>query len=115
MPQLDNFFRKSRLLWLVVAPLAMQASHGANLAYRVTVNGSRPVAGAYVTLQTRGAAKTIVTKTDESGKFIVPGVNADKVLMTIEKNGRIVYRGIHKVDSVPGEKVIDLTERNPRP
>jgi hypothetical protein len=115
MPRLNNFFRSSRLLWLLLAPLAMQASHGANLAYRVTLNGSRPVADAYVTLQTRGAAKTIVTKTDQSGKFMVPGVNADKILMTIEKNGRVVYRGIHKVDSTSGEKVIDLMERNSKP
>ena len=111
MQQLSNFFRSGRLLWLLVAPLAMQASHAANLAYKVTLNGDRPITDAYVTLKTPGGAKTIVTKTDESGRFTVPGVHADKVLMTIEKNGRIVYRGIHKVDSSPGEKVIDLTER----
>jgi hypothetical protein len=31
--------------------------------------------------------------------------------MTIEKNGALVYRGIAKVDSTPGVKVIDLTAR----
>ena len=115
MRQLNNFFPNSRLIWLLSALLAMQASPAANLAYKVTLNGSRPLTDAYVTLKTPGGAKTIVTRTDESGRFTVPGVNANKVLMTIEKNGRIVYRGIHRVDSTPGEKVIDLTERNSKP
>lgn len=115
MQQLKNFFRSARSVWLLLALLTMQASPAANLAYKVTLNGSRPLTGAYVTLNTPGGAKTIVTRTDESGRFTVPGVNADKVLMTIEKNGRIVYRGIHRVDSTPGEKVIDLTERNSKP
>jgi hypothetical protein len=75
----------------------------------VTLNHTRPVADAYVTLQSPGGAKTIVAKTDEAGRFSVSGVKANKLLMSIEKNGKLVYRRITKVDSTPGEKLIDLT------
>jgi hypothetical protein len=89
----------------------VQAAYAADLSYRVTLDKTRPVKDAYVTLQSPGGAKTIVTKTDESGKFSVSGVKADKLLMTIEKNGKLVYRGITKVDPAPVEQVIDLTEQ----
>jgi hypothetical protein len=115
MKPLINFFRSSRWSWLLLTLSAAQTLPGADLAYKVTLNGSRPVTDAYVTLQTPGGAKTIVTKTDEWGKFTAPGVNADKILVTIEKNGSMVYRGINKVDSTFGEKVIDLTEKNSKP
>ena len=95
-----------------MALLAIQAAPAANLAYKVTLNGSRPVTDAYVTLQTPGGGRTIVTKTDAAGRFAVQGVNAAKILVTIEKNGHVLYRGINNVDSAAGEKVIDLTEKS---
>jgi hypothetical protein len=97
------------LLGLFLAALALPAALGADLNYKVMLNGYSPVADAYVTLQTPGGAKTIVTKTDAFGKFTVPGIAANKVLLTIEKNGTLVYRGIKGVDSIPSEKVINLT------
>jgi hypothetical protein len=112
MTRLSNFSQSNKwILLLLWMPLGVQVSYAADLSYRLTLNHDRPISDAYVTLQSKGGAKTIVAKTDEAGKFSVSGVKADKLLMTIEKNGALVYRGIAKVDSTPGVKVIDLTER----
>jgi hypothetical protein len=112
MQRLNNFSHGNEWIWLLLVMLpVVQASHAADLSYKVMLNHDRPVADAYVKLQSPGGAKTIVAKTDEAGRFSVTGVKADKLLVTIEKNGSLVYRGITKVDSTPGEKVIDLTQQ----
>jgi hypothetical protein len=112
MQRLSNFWHINKWIWLLVWTLAaVPAAYSADLSYRVTLDNVRPVPDAYVTLQSPGGAKTIVAKTDAAGKFSVSGVKADKLLMSIEKNGKLVYRGINKVDSKAGEKVIDLTEQ----
>ena len=109
MQPLNNFSPCSRLPWIALTASAIAAAPGADLNYKVMLNGSTPIPDAYVTLQTPGGIRTIVTKTDALGKFTAPGILADKVLVTIEKNGSLVYRGIKGVDSLPTEKIIDLT------
>jgi hypothetical protein len=112
MKRLNDFSHSNRWIWLWLWTLpGVHGSYAADVSYRLTLNHARPISDAYVTLQSQGGAKTIVTKTDETGKFSVSGVKADKLLMTIEKNGYLVYRGITKVDSTQGVKVIDLTQQ----
>jgi len=113
MQPLKNFSPCHRLHWLVLSALAIPAALGADLNYKVTLNGGSPVPDAYVTLQTPGGTKTIVTKTDAWGQFKANNIPADRVLVTIEKNGSVVYRGIKGVAAAPAENVIDLTAVDP--
>jgi hypothetical protein len=89
----------------------MEAMHAADLSGRITLNTSSPLKGAYVKIQTPGGARTIVTNTDEAGRFSIPNLPNDKILMTVEKDGAVLYRGISKVESHHSQKVIDLKEK----
>ena len=109
MPTLSSFLRPNKWRWAAWVAFATGLALGSDLTYKVTLNGSTPLTGAYVTVQTPGGAKTIVAKTDNEGKFKVPGVTAAKVLVTIQQNGKMVYRGIQDVK--PGETTINLTSK----
>jgi hypothetical protein len=110
MKRLSNFLHSSRLSVIALTLVGTQSSWAIDLAYKVMLNGSEPLADAYVTLQTPGGKKTVVTKTNQLGKFAISGIDADKVLVTIEKNGSTIYRGINKVE--PSEKTIDLKSKS---
>ena len=108
----SSFLRRSKWLWAAWFAVAAGIAAGGDLTYKVTLNGAAPLVGAYVTVQTPGGAKTIVTKTDNQGKFKVPGVTASKILVTIQQNGTMVYRGIQDVKPSAGEMTINLTSRS---
>jgi hypothetical protein len=83
----------------------MEATYAGDLSGRITINASSPLKNAYVKIQTAGGARTIVTR------FSAPNLPNDKILMTVEKDGAVLYRAISKVESHHSQKVIDLKEK----
>ena len=104
-----NFFPSAR--WSRILLVLAGVTYAADLSGRITVNASRPLKDAYVKIQTAGGARTIVTRTDEAGRFSIPNLPNDKILLTVEKNGAVLYRAISKVESQHSERVIDLKEK----
>lgn len=100
--------RGLRLLYLVFAGiLCAQYAYGQDLRGIVTVGGSHPLRRALVKLQAPGV--TVVTKTDEEGRFAVDRIGVPEILISILVDGQLLYRSIvpiHKGET----KVIDLRQ-----
>jgi hypothetical protein len=92
MNKLRHFFDKWRLA--IVVSLALNATAGQQLEGTVTANGTQPLIDALVKAEAKGGIQTVVTKTDSAGHFALSDLKTDAVLLSIERDGRLLFRAI---------------------
>ncbi|HMD70186.1 MAG TPA: carboxypeptidase-like regulatory domain-containing protein [Bryobacteraceae bacterium] len=73
---------------------ASLAVWGQQVSGRVTANAQQPVAGALVKVQARGGVQTIVSTTGADGTFSASGIKTDEALVSVEKDGVLLFRAI---------------------
>lgn len=81
-------------LAIIVVSLAHNSAAGQQLEGTVTANGEQPVVDALVKAEAKGGIQTVVTKTDSKGHFALSDLKSDPVLLSIERDGRLLFRAI---------------------
>jgi len=73
---------------------------------KVTVSGTKPLAGALVRAREAGTGRTFATRINQTGTYTLPGLSGTKYLLEIENDGRNLYQGV--VDLKGGEVTKDV-------
>jgi Carboxypeptidase regulatory-like domain len=81
---------------LAIAFAVMQPSFAAEqqISGKVTADGAQPISGAVVRVQAKGGIQTVVSTTGPDGAFSATGLKTDQVLLSVEKDGRLLFRSI---------------------
>ena len=87
-------FSDSWRLAIIVASLGLHSAAGQQLEGTVTANGEQPLVDALVKAEAKGGVQTVVTKTDSKGHFVLSDLKTDLVLLSIERDGSLLFRAI---------------------
>jgi len=104
-------FRSRLALGAALGLLCAIRARAELLQGKVTVSGTKPLAGALVRAREAGTGRTFATRINQAGAYTIPGLSSSKYLLEIENNGRNLYQGV--VDLKGGEvtKDINLTTK----
>lgn len=90
----QRHFSDKWYLTIIVVSLALNSAAGQQLEGTVTANGEQPLVGAQVKAEAKGGIQTVVTKTDSTGYFILSDLKTDPILLSIELDGKLLFRAI---------------------
>jgi hypothetical protein len=95
---------------IIIALLTVNAASGQQLEGTVTAGGAQPLANMLVKAQAKGGVQTVVTKTDSSGHFVLSDLKTSAVLLSIERDGKLVFRTIV---SLPAQSPLNISLATP--
>jgi len=78
----------------VLVALTTPSAFAQQVSGKVTADGSQPIPGAIVKVQAKGGVQTVVSNTADDGSFSFTGIKTDQALLSVEKNGQLLFRSI---------------------
>ena len=78
----------------VLLALTAPSAFAQQVSGKVTADGSQPITGAIVKVQAKGGVQTVVSNTADDGSFSFTGIKTDQALLSVEKNGQLLFRSI---------------------